>query len=75
MEPLTNQSFPPNLVYVPQGVISIRVVFDQKFYHVERLERLFGRERILEVITSPEPFFFPSLNYPTSFDVVIFILY
>ena len=72
--PNLNHPFPHNQPYAPQNVQIVRIILDYKMFYQQRLHATFGAERVNEINASPEPFIFPVINYPLSFDVNIFIL-
>ena len=55
--------------------IRINVHVDRKIFFQQRIVFMFGADRLGEVLASPEPIILPLINYETSFDVHVFILF
>ena len=55
--------------------IRVNICIDRKIFYQQRMVLLFGPERLREVLESPDPIILPILDYTTSFNVHIFILF
>ena len=55
--------------------LRVNVHVDRKIFFQQRIVYMFGPERLGEILQSPLPVIFPVINYETSFDVNIFILF
>ena len=55
--------------------IRVNVHVDRKIFFMQRIALMFGVEVLREILESPLPFVIPLINYETSFDVHVFILF
>lgn len=72
---MNNQQRPPFLPFHSTQRLSIHVYVDRKIFYRQRLVLMFGPDRMEEIIQSPLPMVIPIINYETSFDVSILILF
>lgn len=55
--------------------IRINVHVDRKIFFQQRIVYMFGPARLGEILASPLPVVIPIIDYATSFDVNVFILF
>ena len=55
--------------------IKINVHVDRKIFFQQCIVFMFGADRLEEALASPHPIILPLINYETSFDVHVFILF
>ena len=72
---MDNQQRPPFLPFYSVQRIWINIHIDRKIFFQQRIVYMFGAERLGEILQSPLPVIIPVINYETSFDVHIFILF
>ena len=59
----------------PNLGIKIQLRIDRKIFFQQRIVSLLGAERMGDVMRSPHPFILPIINYHTSCNIYIFILF
>ena len=72
---MDNGGGPQFLQFHPVQRIQINVHVDRRIFYHQRIVYMFGPQRLGEILASPQLVIIPIINYETSFDVHVFILF
>ncbi len=72
---MNNQQRPPFFQFYSTQRICINIHVDRKIFYQQRIVFMFGPDRLGEILASPLPVIIPIINYETSFDVHVFVLF